>query len=85
MMASSILTPPTRTEWLMTTPPREMTAASVVPPPISTTMQPLGSKTGRPLPRAAAKGFSTSMTLRLPAYLAASPTARRSMAEMEQG
>ena len=69
----------------MTTPPSEMTAASVVPPPISTTMQPLGSKTGSPLPSAAAKGFSTSRTFRLPAYLAASPTARRSMAEIEHG
>ena len=83
--ASSIFTPPTRMEWLITTPPSEMTATSVVPPPMSTTMQPLGSNTGRPLPSAARKGFSTRYTLRLPAYLAASPTARRSMAEMEHG
>ena len=69
----------------MTTPPSETTATSVVPPPMSTTMQPLGSNTGRPQPSAAAKGFSTRKTLRAPAYLAASPTARRSMAEMEQG
>ena len=45
----------------------------------------LNRRAHAPLPSAAAKGFSTSRTFRLPAYLAASPTARRSMAEIEHG
>ena len=59
MMASSIFAPPTGMDWLTTKPPRDTTAASVVPPPISTTMEPMGSYTGRLEPSAAAKGFST--------------------------
>lgn len=39
MMASSILTPPTRMEWLMTTLPSDITN-NQVPPPMSTIMQP---------------------------------------------
>src|ERR1700743_3497132 len=39
--------------WLVAMPPREMTATSVVPPPMSTTMLPVGSLTGRPAPIAA--------------------------------
>ena len=34
-------------------PPRLMTATSLVPPPMSTTMLPVASDTGRPAPRAA--------------------------------
>ena len=87
MIASSIFTPPMRMERDVTTPPRLMTAASVVPPPTSTTMEPMGSKTGRPLPIAAAKGFSTrcSWPSRTPAYTAALRMARRSMGDMRQG
>ena len=48
MMASSSSSPPTRTDWLVTMPPSEMTATSVVPPPMSTIMLPVGSCTGRP-------------------------------------
>ena len=40
----------------MTIPPSEITATSVVPPPMSTTMFPVGSLTGRPAPIAAAIG-----------------------------
>src|ERR1043165_7049822 len=44
-------------------PPSDRTATSVVPPPISTTMEPVGSVTGRPAPIAAAIGSSISHTL----------------------
>src|SRR3954465_9211566 len=50
MIASSISSPPTRSDWETTMPPREMTATSVVPPPTSTIMLPVGSLTGRPAP-----------------------------------
>ena len=39
-------------------PPSEITPTSVVPPPMSTTMEPDGSDTGRPAPMAAAMGSS---------------------------
>ena len=39
-------------------PPSEMTATSVVPPPTSTTMLPVGWCTGSPAPIAAAIGSS---------------------------
>jgi hypothetical protein len=39
-------------------PPSEMTATSVVPPPMSTIMLPVGSATGSPAPMAAAIGSS---------------------------
>ena len=39
-------------------PPSEMTATSVVPPPMSTIMFPVGSETGSPAPIAAAIGSS---------------------------
>ena len=57
-IASSSSSPPMRTDWLVTMPPSEMTATSVVPPPMSTTMLPVGSCTGRPAPIAAAIGSS---------------------------
>ena len=52
-MASSISCPAIRMEWLKTTPLREMTAISVVPPPMSTIMLPVGSEIGRSAPTAA--------------------------------
>ena len=58
MIASSISSPPTRMDWDTTMPPSEMTATSVVPPPMSTIMFPVGSETGRPAPIAAAIGSS---------------------------
>ena len=58
MIASSSSSPPTRTDWLATMPPSEMTATSVVPPPMSTIMLPVGSWTGSPAPMAAAIGSS---------------------------
>src|SRR6267378_3968728 len=59
-------------------PPRESTATSVVPPPISTTIDPVGSVTGRPAPIAAAIGSSMRKTRRAPALSADSWMARRS-------
>ena len=59
MTASSISSPAVRMLWLITMPPRLITATSVVPPPISTIMLPIGSCTGRPAPIAAAIGSST--------------------------
>jgi hypothetical protein len=57
-IASSILSPPTRIDCEYTIPESEMTATSVVPPPMSTTMLPVGSVTGSPAPIAAAMGSS---------------------------
>ena len=67
-------------------PPSEMTATSVVPPPMSTIMLPLGSCTGMSAPIAAAIGSSMMCTgLRAPAYSAASCTARCSTPVMPDG
>ena len=59
MIASSIASPATRSERPYTVPAIEMTAMSVVPPPMSITMFPAASVTGRPAPIAAAIGSST--------------------------
>ena len=58
MIASSISSPPTRSDCETTMPPRLITATSVVPPPMSTIMFPVGSATGSPAPIAAAIGSS---------------------------
>ena len=55
-----------------------MIATSVVPPPISTTIEPLGSLTGIPAPIAAAIGSSIKCTVLAPAPLADSLIARLS-------
>ena len=57
-IASSILSPATRIDFETTMPASEMTATSVVPPPMSTIMLPDGSVTGSPAPIAAAIGSS---------------------------
>ena len=62
MIASSISLPATRTALLYTMPAREMTAMSVVPPPMSTIMLPDGSVIGMPAPMAAAIASSTRWT-----------------------
>ena len=59
MSASSISSPAVRSEVEVTMPARLMTATSVVPPPMSTTMLAAVSCTGRPAPIAAAIGSST--------------------------
>ena len=78
MIASSSLSPPTRTEPEYTAPPSEITPTSVVPPPMSTTIEPVASSTGRSAPIAAAIGSSISSTRRAPAPKADSRMARRS-------
>jgi hypothetical protein len=58
MIASSISSPAILTELQYTVPDMEMTATSVVPPPMSTIRWPPGSWMGRPAPIAAAVGSS---------------------------
>jgi hypothetical protein len=77
-MASSMLSPPTRADMLSFMPPIEITPTSVVPPPMSTIIEPTGSVTGKSAPIAAAMGSSISQTFRAPALEAASRIARRS-------
>src|SRR5438552_2881139 len=71
-MAASRSKDPTRMACRATIPPREMTAVSVVPPPMSTIMLPLGSWIGSPAPMAAAMGCSMSWDSVAPAWRAAS-------------
>src|SRR5579875_1496089 len=59
-----------------TIPPSEIPATSLVPPPMSTTIEPVGSPTGRPAPIAAAIGSSIRYACRAPALRQASSTAR---------
>ena len=84
-MAWSSSSPPTRMDCDVTMPPREMTATSVVPPPMSTTMLPVGSLTGRPAPIAAAIGSSMMLSRRAPARWPASFTALCSTPVMPLG
>src|SRR5213078_3680470 len=70
MIASSNLSPPTRTEPEYTMPPREITPTSVAPPPMSTTMEPVASATGRSAPIAAAIGPSIRSPGPAPAQIA---------------
>src|SRR5439155_1342675 len=74
-----------RIDRLVTMPPSEITATSVVPPPMSTTMLPVGSWIGRPAPIAAAIGSSMMYALRAPAAIVASSTARCSTPVMPLG
>ena len=57
-MASSISSPPTRSEDATTEPARASTAISVVPPPMSTISEPRASVTGMSTPMPAAMGSS---------------------------
>ena len=85
MIAKSILSPATLMDRLCTMEAREITATSVVPPPISTIILHMGSETGRPAPIAAAMGSSIRKTLRAPADSAASITARFSTGVIPDG
>ncbi len=67
MIASSSSSPPIRADLDTTMPPSEMTATSVVPPPMSTIMEPAGSWIGSPTPIAAAIGSSIVNARRAPA------------------
>src|SRR5919107_3220495 len=84
-MSWSISSPAILMEDLVTIPPREITATSVVPPPTSTIMDPWASFTGNPAPIAAAKGSSIAYACRAPAGLAASLTSRSSMSVTSEG
>jgi hypothetical protein len=63
----------------------EMTATSEVPPPISSTIEPCASSTGKPAPIAADIGSSIKYTSRAPAIAADSLIARRSTWVEPQG
>ena len=66
-------------------PPNEITAVSLVPPPMSMTMLPTGSSIGRSAPIAAAIGCSMRLASAAPARRAASVTARRSTSVIADG
>ena len=68
--------PPVRIDVSLTMPDSAMTAISVVPPPMSITMLPVGVSTGSPTPIAAAIGSATMKTSFAPAPSAESRTAR---------
>src|SRR5271169_4043933 len=74
-----------RTEREYTMPLNEITAISVVPPPISTTMLPLGSVIGSPAPIAATIACSTRCTSLALARYAESMTARFSTCVISEG
>ena len=59
-------------------PPSERIPISVVPPPISTIIEPAASSIGKPAPKAAAIGSSIKCTLAAPAANAESKIALRS-------
>ena len=85
-IASFNSSPATRAECAVTIPPIEITATSVVPPPISTMRFALGKCTGNPAPIAAAIGSSMMYTgRRAPANSAASCTARFSTPVISDG
>src|ERR1700757_833695 len=67
MIASSKRSPPMRAELAYTTPLRDSTATSEVPPPMSSTIEPRASCTGRPAPTAAAIGSLPNANVRAPA------------------
>ncbi len=66
-------------------PPRAMTATSVVPPPMSMIMLPVGPLIGMFAPIAAASGSSMRNASRAPALSAASRTARFSTLVTPEG
>ena len=84
-MASSNWSPAILMEVDSTMPDREMTAISVVPPPMSTIMWPSGLAMSMPAPMAAATGSSMRYTRRAPAWMPASMTARSSTSVMPEG
>ena len=85
MISSFNLSPAIFKSLETTIPPKEITAISEVPPPISTIIEPTASCTGMRTPMAAAIGSSTKYTSRAPAFLAASSTARFSTSVTPDG
>ena len=84
-MSWSNSSPAVLNELLTTIPPKEITATSVVPPPISTIILPVGSATSRFAPIAAAIGSSIKYTSFAPACNTASSTALSSTSVMPDG
>ena len=84
-MAVSSVLPATLIELDCTLPPIEITAMSLVPPPMSTTRCPRGRVMSMPAPRAAAMGSSIKKTCRAPAATTASTAASLSMPEIAAG
>src|SRR3989344_4165740 len=78
-MAASRRFPAHFTEFAATMPPKEMTATSMVPPPISTIICPRASWMGMPAPMAARIGSFTTYAFLAPDLSAASMTARFSV------
>src|SRR5215210_7195529 len=74
-MASSMSSPAILMDDLVTIPPIEITATSLLPPPTSTIIDPWASLTGSPAPMAAARGSSIVYACRAPADSVASLTA----------
>ncbi len=85
MTASSISSPPTRIDSQVAMSARLIIATSVVPPPVSTIIDAVGSVIGSPAPIPAAIGSSTRYTFRAPARSALSITALRSTAVIPLG
>ncbi len=77
--------PAVRMELFETMPPSEMTAISVLPPPMSTIMLPSGASTSMPMPMAAAMGSKMRYTSRPSACSAESRTARSSTSVLPDG
>ena len=84
-MLSVNSSPATLIDLSHTIPPSEITAISVVPPPISITIFPLGSKTSIPIPIAAAIGSIINHTSFAPACSAESTTALFSTSVTPEG
>ena len=84
-MSSSSSSPAVLKELLTTIPPRDITATSVVPPPMSTIILPVGSATSNPAPMAAAIGSSIRKTSFAPALITDSSTALSSTSVMPDG
>ena len=84
-IAWSSSSPAVRIEASQTMPESAITAMSVVPPPMSTIMLPVGLSTGSPAPIAAAIGSDTMKRRLTPAASVESRTARRSTSVMLEG
>ncbi len=84
-MDSFISSPPIRIEVCKTIPLKEMTAISVVPPPISTIIFPIGLSISTPIPIAEAMASATRYTSLAPLRSALSRTARFSTSVTPEG
>ena len=85
MIASSRSSPAMRTDSHVAMSPKDMIATSVVPPPMSTIIDAVGSTIGKSAPIPAAIGSSTRYTRLAPARSAESRTARFSTSVIPDG